>query len=137
MSWGNFFNAVSKAVAVISAPRKPKSYPLMTMDMIGSNGQPITTAQAIKLFKLFMLRSGYLQKNEITEHAEYFAEEIRSQTDALAEDLAAARAALKTCSEEDKISCQDAVESARFDLADFKADKRQFLIKYVNQQTQG
>lgn len=115
---------------------KPKTYPLMTWDMIGSHGQPINTVQAVKLFKLFMLRSGFLQQDQLAEHAGYFSDEIRNTTEALAEDLATARQELKTCAPEDKANYKEAVEAARLQLADFRADKRQFLITYVNQQTQ-
>jgi len=140
VAFGQILKKVGKLATQINTlpdfKPKPKTYPLMTWEMIGSNGQPINTVQAVKLFKLFMLRSGFLQQDELTEHAGYFADEIRSHTEALAEDLASARHNLKTCDPEDKASNKEAVEDARLQLADFRADKRQFLITYVNRQIQ-
>ena len=67
----------------------------MTMDMIQSNGGPITTAQAVKLFKEFALKSGYLDKDELTEHAGYFSDELKGHEQQLKEESDGDIAALK------------------------------------------
>jgi len=165
MSWSKFFKAVGKvatAAATSSAAAKPKTIPLMTMDMIQSNGEPITSAQAVKLFKEFSLKSGYLGKDELSEHAEYFSEEMKERGRHLEEDAAGEIADLKTklkdlkarlkgetdkdtreqldeeidCAKEEldqEVSYRQASIEA---LAAFKADKRLFLIEYMNNQTQ-
>lgn len=166
MSWSKFFKAAGKALAAASAtPAKttPKAVPLMTMDMIQSDGGPITTAQAIKLFKEFALKSGYLAKDELTDHTEYFSDQLTAHAQYLEEeaagDITDFKAKLKNLkaqrkSEADKnikeqldeeiADAQEELDeemnyrkSAILALAAFKADKRQFLIDYMNQQTQG
>lgn len=165
MSWGKFFKAVGKAVAVASAPaQKPKSrsYPMMTIDMIDSNGEAITKAQAVKLFKQYMLAVGYLDKDEVIEHATDFADAMTEHEeclehdavddlDSLKEQLADLKAQRKGETDTDTkeeldeeiTSVKDDIESEKRlrqpainALAAFKKDKRQFLINYVNQQVQ-
>ena len=58
----------------------------MTIDMIVSNGQPITTSQAATVFKLFAKSTGILEdEREIRDQCEYFKneliEEIQSRKD--------------------------------------------------------
>lgn len=166
MSWAKFFKAAGKALAAASATAAkatPKAVPLMTLDMIQSDGGPITSAQAIKLFKEFALKSGYLAKGELAEHAEYFSNELKEHAQALEEDaagdIADFKAKLKDLKaqrkgETDKntkeqLDDEIAVAQEELDeemnyrksailaLAAFKADKRQFLIDNMNQQTQG
>lgn len=166
MSWAKFFKAAGKALAAASSSAaKPtrRAIPVMTMEMIQTNGAPITAAQAVKLFKEFAHKSGYLKKNELTEHAGYFADELREHGANLEEDVAGDIASLKERLkelkalrkgesdplrkteldeeielaledlEQEKSSRQEAIAA----LAAFKADKRQFLIDYMNAQTQG
>ena len=165
MSWGTFFKAVGKAVTAANAPPPkpaPKSYPVMTMDMIDSKGEPITKAQAVKLFKQYMLAVGYLEKDEVVEHANDFAQEMTEHEECLEHDAVDDLASLKeqladlkaqrkgetdadTKEELDEqiLSTKDDIEAdkhinqpARDALAAFKKDKRQFLIDYVNLQVQ-
>lgn len=166
MSWSKFFKAAGKAIASASnspTPSKPKTVPVMTMDMIQSNGGPITSTQAIKLFKEFALKSGYLDKDELTEHAGYFSDEMKEHggflEDEAAGDISSLKEQLKELrarrkgetdkqtkeelDEEIKSALEDLEEETEHrqpairDLAAFKADKRQFLIEYMNRQTQG
>lgn len=104
-------------------PRSLSKYPVLTFEMIDSGGKPVTSSQAVKLFKNFMVTVGYLDKEEVDEHAAYFAEEMRNE----ASNLAAEIAHLKTC------SFKHTREDAALKL--FKTDKRQFLVSYVNRQT--
>ena len=128
-----------------------------------SNGEPITAAQAVKLFKAFALQSGYLDKDELIEHAAYFSDEMKSHGEFLEADANEAISSIKDqlkelkarrkgeTDKETKESLDSEIESAQEDLlseldfrknaiaalAAFKTDKRQFLIDYTNQQTQG
>lgn len=165
MSWAKFFKVAGKTIAAAATSAsvaKPKIIPVMTMDMIQSNGGPITTAQAVKLFKEFALKSGYLDKDELTEHAGYFSDELKGHEQQLKEesdgDIAALKEALSELKarrkgetdKETRESLDEEIESAKEQLdeeveyrkqaqqtlAAFKADKRQFLLDYMNQQTQ-
>lgn len=145
-------------------------YPEMTMEMIDSDGKPINTATAVKLFKEFMLKVGYLDKSELAEHAEDFAREIKEHGSALTEDLAHEKeraqadiADIKSnifglkkqmaassdpaqreefaveiadLQDELKSTGQEDIKYAQAEHAAFKADKRAFLVSYVNQQIQ-
>lgn len=165
MSWGKFFKVVGKVIAAANVPaprQRPKSFPVMTMEMIDSKGEPITKAQAVKLFKQYMVAVGYLDKDELTEHAGYFADEMTEHEDCLKQDAAGDLASLKehlktlrsrrkgetdretkadlddeiSSAQDDIENEEHSTESARSELADFKKDKRLFLINYVNQQVQ-
>lgn len=69
-------------------PARPASFPVMTMEMISSDGKPVDAATAVKLYKQFMLQTGYLDKQELAEHAEYFAQEVKDHGQSLADDVA-------------------------------------------------
>lgn len=145
--------------------RKPENskFQLMTMETIDSDGKPVSTATAIKLYKEFMLAIGYLEKDELSHHAEYFADAIKEQLECLTEDakgdligikerIKDAKERLKgalTASQKEEIieeiksheddlnfEVQD-LNDRKAELAAFKLDKRIFLIDYVNQETQG
>ena len=194
MSWNKFFKAAGKAIAAVQtqqASAKPKIIPIMTMEMIQSNGGPITAAQAVKLFKEFALKTGYLYKEELTEHGQYFAQEMKDEAEFLEQDakgeldqlkydlneLKDQRKEAKAREQELKAEFKDTTEACDKDRikeeiaheqeklegiaeelsmaeiaiqeeverlapiakawADFKADKRQFLVTYTNRQTQG
>lgn len=143
-------------------------YPEMTMEMIDSGGKPINTATAVKLFKEFMLKVGYLDKSELTEHAEYFATEMKEHGTALTEDVTHEKEQLNEAIADIKSNIsllkkqmaassdparrevfgdeitdlqddlegasQEDLEYAQAAHAAFKADKRAFLVSYVNQQ---
>lgn len=105
-----------------AAPSRSK-YRVLTLEMIDSGGKPITSSQAIKLFKNFMVTVGYLDKEEVDEHAAYFAEEMKNEASNLADEVEYQ----KTCSG-DQIRVAAALKA-------FKKDKRNFLVSYVNRQT--
>jgi len=166
MSWGKFFKSVGKAVGTANTPApppRPKSFPRMTMAMIDSKGEPITKAQAVKLYKEYMLAVGFLDKDELTYHADDFAEEITRHQEELEHeaenDLASLQEQLKDLETqrkgetdaETKEFLKEEIASVKDDikhekttnqpavdaLAAFKKDKRQFLIDYVNHEVQG
>jgi hypothetical protein len=142
---------------------RQKTYPIMTMEMIDSKGGPITKTQAVTVFKQYMQAVGYLDKDELVEHAGYFLDEMAmheecliqdavSELDDLKEQLKALRsqrkgetdAETKADLDDEISSIKDDIQSAELSnkpakdaLAAFKKDKRQFLIDYVNHQVQG
>ena len=149
-----------------SGTAKPKTYPILTPDMFQPADLKITTAEAKRLFKQYIGQICYLEKDEITEHAGYLADEIHGQEEALREDVASAKESIKSstgrintlkktlakCTDEtrkeeilEEIEAEEfEIESATQDLAEtqqaldaFKQDKREFLIGYINDQVHG
>lgn len=154
-------------------PLPPASYPVMTLEMIDSGDRPIDAATAVKLYRQFMLQTGYLDKQELAYHAGHFAQEMKDHRQGLAEDVAhekdrwsepvvrlqaeiaelkKAKAAIKDEAQrsqlnEDIKNLQEEIAEHRDDteylntaqsaLKDFRDDKRQFLVAYVNQQIHG
>lgn len=151
-----------------------KTYPVLTSGILQPADQPITTVEAKRIFKEWMLKIGYLDKQEVGDHVGYFAEEMRSQEDSLKEDLQIAKETmaeqtqhvkeeikrikkeLASCKDDEKKAeledtLSDAEDELEFQATDgkndiaeaqqrldgFKADKRAFLIEYVNGQVHG
>lgn len=153
---------------------KPKAFPVLRGDMLQPVNNPITTVEAKRIFKEWMLKIGYLDKQEVGDHVGYFADEMRNHEQNLKEELAQAK---DECAQElrgtkDEIKelkaelkiCKNLEERAKLEadladfekelaehtaqpfyyfftkaesaLANFKADKRAFLVEYINQQTQ-
>lgn len=142
-----------------------RSYPRITPEMIQPTGDPLNTSDAKAVFKSYMVQIGFLDEKEVSEHVGYLADEIRQTETALKDDvdepklqLAEARASLKSLqkrlaaakTEEEKAPLEAEIEEAEFEvqaqtqgveeaakaLAAFKADKRQFIVDYINQQLQ-
>ncbi len=144
-------------------PQKPRP---LTTDMIQPVGQPLTLTDAKAVFRAYTLQVGVLEKDEVALHVGYMVDEIKSHEESLKEDAQqfkeamreaadevkeAKRELAKAKSEQEKADSQSDLEEAEFNLqaakqdfeeaaqalAAFKADKREFLIEYVNQQFQG
>ena len=142
---------------------RKKSYPLLKNEMITPIDHPITTTEAKKLYKSYMKDIGFLEKDELSENAAYFGEEIRDMEQTYKEDIKESKETikeakvtikeikqqLKSCdSEELKVDLQDQLENLQdeidweveqiekleMELNEFKKDKRAFLIEYVNNQ---
>ena len=133
--------------------------------MITPLGQPISTTDAKRIFKAFMKETGYLDKDELSLHADYLSDEIRDHADYLkgcAQDanqdvseakkqLKALRNKIKSVSNDSKQDIENEIENIEDDLvifeedkknaseelSEFKKDKRLFLIEYVNRQVGG
>ncbi|OIQ75854.1 hypothetical protein GALL_424700 [mine drainage metagenome] len=151
-------------------PVRPATFPVITLDHITPNGQAITSAQAVKVFRLYMLAIGYLDKQELPDWARYFAEDMKSHGQELASDVAEERRKFKEYSEligapeiralkrqlqktNDNVK-RDAIElkiagyqseideeekylrKAQAMLQAFRADKRRFVVDYINNLTQ-
>jgi chromosome segregation ATPase len=139
---------------------KKKSYPQMTYEMITPD-QPINSSDAKRLYKDFMFQIGRLDKDELSMHAEYLSDEIKETTENykidisefqdeikdLKSEINELKNKLKSCpSNDEKETIQDEIgyieEDIRYnedeilkiknEFSDFKADKRKFLINYIN-----
>ena len=141
-----------------------KSYPILTAEMIKPEDQLITTTEAKRIFKEFMKRIGYLEKDELSLHASYLSDEIKDHQEGLKDECVSKKeeikyekaslkkfqAQLKKVTGEDEedvlfeIECAEdnlkllsvELEEATEKLANFKKDKRAFLVEYINRQTQ-
>jgi hypothetical protein len=153
-----------------TAPVRPTTFPVMTFDNITPNGQAITSAQAVKVFRLYMRATGFLDKQELPDSARSFAEEMKRYGQELASDVVEERRKFKEYSEligapeiralkrqlpktNDNVK-RDAIEleiagyqseideeekylrKAQAALQAFRADKRQFVVDYINNLTQ-
>lgn len=153
-----------------TAPIRSTTFPVMTLDNITPNGQAITSAQAVKVFRLYMLAVGYLDKQELPDWARYFAEDMKRHGRELAGDVVEEKRKFKEYSEligapeiralkrqipktNDNVK-RDAIEleiagyqseideeekylrKAQAALQAFRADKRQFVVDYINNLTQ-
>jgi hypothetical protein len=149
---------------------RPTTFPVMTLDNITPNGQAITSAQAVKVFRLYMLTISFLDKQELPDWARYFAEDMKRHGQELANDVVEERRKFKEYSEligaseiralkkqlsktNDNVK-RDAIEleiagyqseideeekylrKAQLALQAFRADKRQFVVDYINELTQ-
>ena len=145
---------------------KKKTYPLLTADKIEPVNEPISTADAKKLFKSYMKDIGYLERDELSEHAGYLGEEIKDMEQCHRDDIKDSKDEIKEAKAQIKIlkknlgSCktgnekeeieaeledlndeiemaQEQVDKTTQELAEFKRDKRQFLVEYINNQIGG
>ena len=66
-------------------PIRPTTFPVMDFDNITPNGQAITAAQAVKVFRLYMRATGFLDKQELPDHARYFSEDLKRHGEDLAD----------------------------------------------------
>jgi hypothetical protein len=146
-------------------PPQPQNPPPLTTEMIQPVGQPLSLTDAKAVFRAYTLRVGVLDKDEVALHVGHMVDEIKSHEEALKEDAQQFKEAIreaasevkdakrelsKAKSEQEKADAQSDLDEAEFNLqaatqdfeeaakalADFKADKREFVIKYVNQQFQ-
>ena len=142
---------------------KPKSFPRLTPDMIQPPGKTPEAAEAKRLYIDFMSAIGFHAKQDLSLHARYFAEDLRSHEQTLREqvadakqDLQDAKSSLKECKAELKAAKDDkerkwaeealsraeaavndaevSLTTAQDDLQSFKLDKRPFLVEYVNRE---
>lgn len=155
---------------VTTAPVRPTTFPVMTLDNITPKGQAITSAQAVKVFRLYMLAVGYLDKQELPDWARYFSEDMKLHGIELVDRVKEEKRKVKEYSEfigaseirvlkrqllktNDNLK-RDAIEreieeyqsemheeekylhQAQVALQAFRADKRQFVVDYINNLTQ-
>ena len=144
-----------------------KRYPLARLDMIEPLDLPISATEAKKFYRWFVKEIGFAtDRQDIADGARYLGDEIKYWQQALKDEceqyaadlkeakanLAEAEKRLAKCRdadmredlEVDVADCRSDVDTisedlakAKRELADFKNDKRAFVIDYINQEVQG
>jgi paraquat-inducible protein B len=142
------------------------AFSLLTADMIAAADQPVSAKKAVQVYKKFMLKVGYLEKDDIAdfvrslkeqmaEHEEELKYEIKNAKELMVE----AKSELKSCKkqvakskdDDDREYAQEEFDTAEAelkaetaayeklvaDLAHYKKDKREFLLNYINSEIHG
>lgn len=150
---------------------KKKTYPVLASEMLQPVENKIGTTEAKRIYREWMLKIGYLDKQEVGDHVGYLADDIRSTEEYLKEEverwkaeskdeaaelkqeIKELKARIKACKDStEKTTLEEELADAQEDLASsnesflieaqqalaaFKADKREFLIDYINSQVHG
>jgi len=155
---------------------KKNEPPILKPEMLQPVDEPISAAEAKRIFKEWMVKIGHLSnkdkldKMELTDHVGYFVEEMKQHEEALKFDINDEKESVAASIKEEKdeirtlkkdfAKCKDEAERENIEgqiahceraienyqaslaarvkeLADFKADRRAFLIDYINTQVHG
>jgi hypothetical protein len=136
VNWGRIIDYTTQGSLIMfewlfgeKTPAK-KTYPVLTSEILQPTDQPITTVEAKRIFKEWMLKIGYLDKQEVGDHVGYFADEMHSYEENIKEDLRMAKDSLADETKESKeelkrikkelASCKDDAKKA--ELEDELAD---------------
>lgn len=147
-----------------------KEPPILRAGMLEPVDALISTAEAKRIFKEWMLKIGHLDRQEVGDHVGYFADAIKDHEEYLKmesdhekditkeeipeekEYLKEAKRDLSKCKDDsqraelqsDVSACEETIERHTAQLADhgkplndFKKDKREFLVSYINDQVHG
>lgn len=142
------------------------SLSLMTPDMMRPVDKPISRNRAVQIYKKYMLGIGYLEKGDISDYVRSlkedmveWEEELKYEIKNAKEQVADAQAKVKRLKKQLK-KCKDdddreyvqeeldtgaaelfeetaAYEKFVAELAQFKKDKRAFLLNYINSELHG
>lgn len=155
---------------------KKKEPPILKPEMLQPVDAPISTAEAKRIFKEWMVNIGHLSnkdnidKMELSDHVGYFVEDMKQHEEALKFDIDDEKEAVAESIREEKeeirdlkkelAKCKDHTQRENIEgqiahceraianyqeslavrvkeLADFKADRRAFLVDYINTQVHG
>jgi len=155
---------------------KKKEPPILKPEMLQPVDAPISTAEAKRIFKEWMVKIGHLSnkdkldKMELSDHVGYFVEDMKQHEEALKFDIDDEKESVAESIKEEKeeirvlkkelAKCKDQAERENIEgqvahceraianyqeslamrvkeLADFKADRRAFLVEYINTQVHG
>jgi septal ring factor EnvC (AmiA/AmiB activator) len=155
---------------------KKKEPPILKPEMLQPADAPISTADAKRILKEWMVKIGHLSnkdkldKMELTDHVGYFVEEMKQHEESLKFDIDDEKESVAESIKEEKeeirdlrkelAKCNDPAEKGNIEaqiadcersiasyqeslaervkaLADFKADRRAFLVEYINTQVHG
>jgi flagellar motility protein MotE (MotC chaperone) len=153
-----------------------KAYPILRADVLQPKDADISTAEAKRIYKAWMLQIGFyknkdsIDRAELADAIEYFAmaiketeqylkdeldhekQIIKDEADGIKKEITKWREDLKTASKEEKEEIRESIDYATLELktlettrlerataeyASFKASKRDFLIDYINKETNG
>ncbi len=155
---------------------KKKEPPVLKPEMLQPVDAAISTAEAKRIFKEWMLKIGHLSnkdkldKMELSDHVGYFVEDMKQQEESLKFEIDDEKESIAESIKEEKeeirdlkkdlAKCKDPTERESIEaqiadceraianyqeslaervkaLADFKADRRAFLVEYINTQVHG
>lgn len=149
---------------------KKKEPLILRPEMLQPVDNKISTTEAKRIFKEWMLKIGHFDKQEVGDHVGYLAEAIKDHEECLKmeadhekdqtkeliaeeeEYLKDAKHELAKCKDEtQKAELQSDVDVSEQEIArltkclanhnkvldDFKKDKRDFLVSYINDQVHG
>ena len=71
--------------------KREKTYPILKSEMLQPVDNKLSTQEVKKLFREWMLKIGYLDKDEVHDHVGYFADEIREQEQNYKDDIKEAK----------------------------------------------
>lgn len=163
---GKISGRFSKKGAIEEVDSGAPVYSLMTPEMITPLDKPISVSRSAQIYKKYMLRVGYLEKEDISdyvrslkedmaEHGEELKFEVKSHKEQVAEAKAEVKSAKKKLSkskdDDDREYAQEELDEAMKELDDetaayekflnqfttFKKDKREFLLDYINSEIHG
>lgn len=81
--------------------------PVLKPENIEPRDATLSTADAKKVFRQFMLQTNFLAKEELADHTKWFVDELREHEAFLKEELARIRDDLGPCIEDVKVDIQD------------------------------
>jgi len=140
---------------------KKKEYTLLTSEMMEPQDAAIPTTEAKKIYRAHMKAIGLFPNDELSDRVYEFGEEIKYREEEIRDDIQDYKdeirrikdeikdlsRRLKTCSSEEEkeeltydleavneelVSANEELENEKTQLKYFRSDKREFLIKYVN-----
>jgi hypothetical protein len=81
--------------------------PVLKPEHIKPHDAKLSTADAKRVFRQFMLHTNFLAKEEIADHTRWFVQELREHEAFLKEELARVRDDSGRCVEDSKVDIQD------------------------------
>lgn len=105
---------------------KKKVFPFIKPDVFTPVDAAISTSEAKRLYKTVMVAIGFLDRSEAADYAKWLGYAIKDRE----EDLKIAYSDAKAW------GC-DIAQEAKAALDAFKADKRDFLVDYMNKEIHG
>lgn len=163
---GKIVGGLSKKNTQGDHDKEKAVFPIMNPEMITPLDKPISVSRAVQIYKKYMLKVGYLEKDDISdfvrslkedmaEHEEELKFDVKNGKEQVAEakaEVKRAKKQLKKCKDDDdREYAQEELDSVTAELdaetemyekglealSLFKKDKRQFLLNYINHEIHG
>jgi len=108
---------------------KRKEIPILKPEMLTPVDAPISTADAKRLFKAWMLKIGRLDKQEIPDHVKYFADAMKDEEQGLKEFLDDEKRQVDEAIEERKTEFQDELNDLKEQLSESTDEDEKKALK--------
>ena len=157
---------ISKSAESAVGEADNSSFSILTFDMIPPADKPVSTTRAVQVYKKYMLKVGYLDKSDVSDFVKSLKEdmaekeeelkfEIKNAKERIAEVKAEVKSVKKQFSkckdDDDREYAREELDTATaeleeetfsyekfiIELAQFKKDKREFLLNYINSEIHG